>query len=583
MSQLKKLKAATTLSDLAHLLEIKPGMLSFLLYKKPKTSLYTKFSIPKSYGGTREIWAPDKELKLVQHRLANLLQNCVEEINAIHGHIEDGKHHGVAHGFKRKHTIMTNARAHVTRRYVFNVDLEDFFGTINFGRVRGYFLKDKNFALQEKVATVVAQIACHDNKLPQGSPCSPVISNLIGHLLDIMLVRLAIATGCTYSRYADDLTFSTNKRVFPSRVAKQDNEDKDVWIPGQGLKRLVAKAGFSFNEKKTRMQYRDSRQEVTGLVVNRKVNVPATYRYTVRAMVDHAMKTGGFEFIYKKVNEAGEITTTNSPGTNKQLLGMLSYIDQVDLFNKMLCEKNGIDPPDTSGRIKVFRQFLYFDAFHDISAPVIVCEGPTDNIYIRHAIKSLAASYPMLASNTSPPKLSVRLFKYGERRTSEVTQLTGGVGGLCNLLKNYHADFTTKITAPPPRHPTIILIDNDSGANAIYGAISGITKKPRPSGKEQFIHVIGNMYVVPTPFGIGGASTAIEDFFDAKTLATTLGEKTFSRASKIDEKREYGKSAFAHEVIERNAGSIDFSKFSEIFDRIAVVIDNYSRLHSTSG
>ena len=170
MSQLKQLRAATTLSDVARLLEIKPGMLSFLLYKKPKGALYAKFDIPKRHGGTREIWAPDKDLKLVQHRLANLLQNCVEEINAGRGHVEDGKRHGVAHGFKRKHTIMTNARVHVTRRYVFNVDLHDFFGTINFGRVRGFFLKDKNFALQEKVATVIAQIACHENKLPQGSP-----------------------------------------------------------------------------------------------------------------------------------------------------------------------------------------------------------------------------------------------------------------------------------------------------------------------------------------------------------------------------------------------------------------------------
>jgi RNA-directed DNA polymerase len=122
MSQLKELKAATTLGHVAHLLEIKAGMLSFLLYKKPKATLYTKFDIAKSYGGTREIWAPDKDLKLIQHRLAQLLQNCVAEINAGHGHVEDGEHHGIAHGFKRQHTIMTNARAHVTRRYVFNVD-----------------------------------------------------------------------------------------------------------------------------------------------------------------------------------------------------------------------------------------------------------------------------------------------------------------------------------------------------------------------------------------------------------------------------------------------------------------------------
>jgi hypothetical protein len=582
MLQLKQLKAATTLSELAHLLEVKPGMLSFLLYKKSKASLYTKFDIPKSYGGTREIWAPEKDLKLVQHRLANLLQNCVEEINAHNGHVEDGKRFGISHGFKRKHTIMTNARAHVTRRYVFNVDLHDFFGTINFGRVRGFFLKDKNFALHEKVATVLAQIACHENKLPQGSPCSPAISNLIGHTLDILLVRLAAASGCSYTRYADDLTFSTNKRTFPLRIARQDETDKDIWLPGHGLNRLVAKSGFSFNDKKTRMQYRDSRQEVTGLVVNRKVNVPATYRYMVRAMVNRALKEGAFELIHKKTSASGTTTITKEPGTNEQLLGMLSYIDQIDVFNRKLCEQNQIEPPDTAGRIDQFRRFLYFDAFYDISAPVIVCEGPTDNTYIKHAIKRLAPSYPMLASNTTPPKLKVRLFKYGERRTTEVTQITGGVGGLCHLLKNYHADLTSRIKAPAPRSPVIVLIDNDSGANEIYGAISGITKKPRPAGKAPFIHVTGNLYVVPTPLGPSEEKTAIEDFFDAATLATTLGAKTFARGKKIDDTKEYGKAAFAREVVEKNAGTLDFSKFSGILDRIAAVIADYSQSHPPS-
>lgn len=581
MSQLKQLKAATTLSDVARLLEVKPGMLSFLLYKKPKADLYAKFDIPKRHGGTREIWAPNKDLKLVQHRLANLLQNCVEEINTSRGHIEDGKRHGVAHGFKRKHTIMTNARVHVTRRYVFNVDLHDFFGTINFGRVRGFFLKDKNFALQERVATVIAQIACHDNKLPQGSPCSPVISNLIGHMMDMMLVRLASATGCSYSRYADDLTFSSNKSKFSPRIARQDDDDKDLWLPGQGLKRLVAKAGFSFNDKKTRMQYRDSRQDVTGLVVNRKVNVPATYRYTVRAMVDRALKTGTFERIFTKVDAAGVETTFKQPGTNRQLIGMLSYIDQVDLFNRKLRQENGLEPHDTSGRTELFRRFLYFDAFHAIGSPVIVCEGPTDNIYLRHAIKRLAPAYPILAAGT-PPKLSVRLFKYGQRRTSEITQLTGGVGGLCHLMKHYHADFTNKIKAPAPSYPVIVVVDNDAGAKDIYGAISGITKKPRPTGKEQFIHVVGNMYAVPTPLGAGGAKTAIEDFFDINTLAETLGAKTFSRAPKFDDTKHFGKAAFAREIVEKKADSIDFSRFSDILDGVVAVLADYARRHPPS-
>lgn len=156
MSKLKELQAATSLRQVASLLNVKAGMLSFQLYKKPKAGLYNKFEIPKRHGGMREILAPERELKLLQYRLSQLLQECLSEINAANGHPEDVNHQGIAHGFKRYHTIMTNGRPHVARRFVFNVDLHDFFGSINFGRVRGFFLKDKNFKLHADVATVKA-------------------------------------------------------------------------------------------------------------------------------------------------------------------------------------------------------------------------------------------------------------------------------------------------------------------------------------------------------------------------------------------------------------------------------------------
>lgn len=573
MSSLEDLKAATSLRQMASLLGVKPGMLSFLLYKKPKVALYRKFTIPKRHGGTREILAPERELKLLQHRLSKLLQSCLAEINAAHGHVEDKNHQGIAHGFKRFHSIMTNGRNHVARRYVFNVDLHDFFGTINFGRVRGFFLKNKNFKLHADVATVMAQIACHENKLPQGSPCSPVISNLISHPLDIALVRLAAGEGVTYTRYADDLTFSANEPDFPVRIAVQTSEHE--WKPGDALRRTVERGGFSFNDKKTRMQYRNSRQEVTGLTVNRKVNVPATYRYTVRAMVDSLFKTGSFQFIYKKSDEKGEIVVTNRRGERKQLLGMLSFIDQVDRFNKQLREDNNLEPFDTGGRITLFRRFLYFDFFYALGEPIIVCEGKTDNVYLKCAIKSLAAFYPKLADAGTPPKLKVRFLKYSHRRTSEVTELTGGVGGICKLLKNYHEDVITKFKAPLPEHPVIVLIDNDSGADSIYGAIAGITKKPKPAGMADFIHVTANLYVVPTPLGPGRQKTSIEDFFNDSTKKTKLNGKTFNEKD-IDDSTHYGKTAFAINVVAKNADTIDFKQFKHILDRVVRTINHYA-------
>lgn len=574
MSELQKLKAAASLSQFAQLLRVKTAMLSFQLYKKPKTTLYRKFEIAKRQGGVREILAPESDLKLLQHRLSELLQTCTVEVNAIHGHVETANLQGIAHGFKPFHSIMTNGRAHVARRFVFNVDLRDFFGSINFGRVRGFFISDENYKLHPDVATLIAQIACHENKLPQGSPCSPVISNLIGHKLDLALVRLAAGTGSTYTRYADDLTFSTNKRLFPNRLAVQTNENQ--WKPGHGLKRVVERSGFSFNEAKTRMQYRDSRQEVTGLTVNRKVNVPATYRYTVRAMVDSVFKTGDFFLVRNRLDTAGIITVEQHPGKRKQLLGMLSYIDQVDRFNKNLNENNGLEPADTHGRIELFRRFLYFDMFYALDQPLIVCEGKTDNIYLKSAMQSLAALYPSLVAPGPPAKQLIRFLKYADQRTAEITQLTGGVGGICNLLRNYHRDLTLKFKAPKPKHPVIVLIDNDNGASSIYEAIAGITKQKKPAGMADFIHVTGNLYVVPTPFGPKKSRTAIEDFFDAQTLAHRLNGKTFNREKKIDESTEYGKTAFALNVVAKNAGTIDFGGFKPVLDRVGAVLIDYA-------
>lgn len=290
MSRLTSLKAATTLSDLAKLLQFRPAGLSYILFKQPDAAKYTTFEIPKRNGGKRTIEAPIAALKLLQRKLSDLLQDCADEINKTRGGNDR-----IAHGFKRNHSIITNAKQHLHRRQVFNIDIEDFFPSINFGRVRGFFIKNKNFELHKDVATVIAQIACHTNHLPQGSPCSPVISNLIAHLMDINLVRLASTEGCVYSRYADDLTFSTNKKEFPVQIAVPTETEPHVWLPGKELQRLIELGGFRINAEKTRMDYRSSRQEVTGLVVNQKINTKQDYNHNVRAMVHSLINTGSFQ------------------------------------------------------------------------------------------------------------------------------------------------------------------------------------------------------------------------------------------------------------------------------------------------
>jgi RNA-directed DNA polymerase len=524
--------------------------------------------------------APTAQLKLVQARLANVLQNCSDEISKSNKRSdEDAQPDRISHGFKRRRSIITNARQHRNKRFVFNLDLEDFFGSINFGRVRGFFLKDKNFSLHPKVATLLAQIACRKSALPQGSPCSPVISNLVGHILDIHLAKLAARAGCTYTRYADDLTFSTNKQIFPESIAIRSPGTSHSWVAGTELCALITKSGFAINAKKTRMQYRDSRQEVTGLVVNRKVNVRREYRHLVRSMVHRLLTTGTFQHAFTAVDIAGAKSTKIVDGKLGQLHGMLGFIDGVDLLNKT----DSTAPSDKSDETKetVYRRFLLFKELYAAAAPLVVCEGKTDNVYLTHAIRSLADTYPKLATVDSAGKIAIRIrrFKYSGTSTGRILKINGGTGDLGPFIHSYRKELK-RFKAPGQLHPVIILIDNDDGAKSIYSTINKITKEQH-TREEPFIHVFGNLYVVPTPLN-GAKTSEIEDSFDQEALAIQLSGKPFSRVDNFDRNTHYGKADFAYKVVAKNAGTINFSGFTAILDRIVDVIDAHAKTHLTA-
>ena len=576
MSQLNALKSAGNLSDVARLLGFKPASLSYILYIKPGATKYNKFHIPKRSGGTRQIRAPLDDLKLLQRRVANLLQNCVDEINKANNRSDDDEYPDrIAHGFKRKRSIITNARQHKNRRFVFNVDIKDFFGSINFGRVRGYFVADKNFQLQSGVATVLAQIACFENALPQGSPSSPIISNLIGHIIDIHIAKLSERVGCTYTRYADDLTFSTNKPTFPNEIAKQIDGIEHSWLPGSELSHLIAKCGFALNPKKTRMQYRDSRQEVTGLIVNCKVNVRSEYRRTVRAMVHRLFTTGSFDFACRTIDQDGAATIHRASGRHTQLHGMLGFIDGVDLFNR------GINPSvktlPLSSKELMYRRFLMFKEFYTAPAPIVICEGKTDNVYITHAIRSLAVQYPELADVNSAGRIFIKLrrFKYAGSSTGRILRIYGGTGDLGSFIRTYRTD-TSRFKAPGMRWPVMLLIDNDSGAKTIFNIIKEITRK-KPDGSDPYTHIFGNLYLVMTPILGGAGQSTIEDCFDTATKNTVLSGKTFSPANDYDKDTNYGKADFAYKVVKPNAANIDFTGFKPILDRFVSVLGEHAK------
>lgn len=549
-----------TLNDVAILLGVKPATLAFILYKIPHQNKYTTFSVPKKSGGERIISAPEPRLKMIQGRLGKLLEQCQVEVEAK---LKLKPQCVLAHGFKPGFSIQTNAINHRGRRWVFNADLQDFFPSINFGRVYGFFMKNQHYLLNKKVATIIAQIACHENKLPQGSPCSPVISNIISHLLDIRLNELAVSKGCTYTRYADDLTFSTNEKAFPKSIAERDPAHNHRWLTGAGLTKRVAKAGFAINGQKSRMQYCDSRQEATGLVVNNKVNVKTEYYKLARTMCWHLITKGA---AFEKVNGV------SVPIDTQKLRSILAFIYHVKRWDDA---RRKVPVEETEKRCfhRVYADFLNYLSFFGQTRATIVSEGKTDNIYMRCALRSLAAHYPTLVqlSGTSKNPLA-QLFKF--TKTAEVVQhLSGGASQLSNLLSNYRK--MTKNFKGRPRQPTILVVDNDSGPENLFKHLSNLLKK-KVDGSDPYYFVYENLYVVPVP-KIGGTFTAMEKLFKPEVLNIELNGKKLDLTNKEpDGKQFYSKNTFSIEVIQKRQSTISFDGFKPLLDAIVAVQKDYA-------
>ena len=161
-----------------------------MLYNITTDSLYEPpIVIPKKNGGERVIHAP-KRVEVPSEKLSNVLWECyLESIESKSKEI-NFKTPSLSHAFEKGKVLLPTLRCIETRNTFLNIDLKNFFDSFNFGRVRGFFIKDRDFAVSPEIATVIAQIACYQGKLPQGSPSSPIITNLITRILDYRIVKL---------------------------------------------------------------------------------------------------------------------------------------------------------------------------------------------------------------------------------------------------------------------------------------------------------------------------------------------------------------------------------------------------------
>lgn len=556
-----------TRSDLADYLNIPPSKITYILFKRGVDSYYTEFEIPKKSGEPRRICAPTGDLKGVQRQLADALWEHQKSI-----YEELGIKPNISHAFEEGKSIITNAKIHRNKRIVINVDLSDFFDSIHIGRVCGFFEKNKHFNLPHESAITIAQLACYQGKLPQGAPTSPIITNLVCQVLDMHLLSFAKRYRLDYTRYADDITFSTNDKAF-----------LETWDSFYAeLEKKIRKAGFSLNEKKTRITYRDSKQVVTGLVVNKKISVDHAYCRKVRAMA-HSLYTNG------------SYSVDGVEGNIRQLEGRFAFIDQIEKYNN-ICDSAGKHNAFTlNGREKQYQQFLFYRYFFDVHKPLIVTEGKTDVRYIKAALRSLYADYPDLVEKDAKGKFlyKVDFFKRSKRFKYLFNLALDGADSLTDFYDyfaskgkdkrtNYLAYFL-RITQRTPQNPVIFVYDNEIANKnkplCKFSNHANLNEAQKQSlGKNLFLRLTpcGNLFLLTNPLVEGRTESEIEHMFTQETRSIELGGKKLSLASDFDNTRFFGKDYFSNYVL-ANYSTIDFSGFRPLLNALRTLLQEYEK------
>ena len=221
--------------------------------RRNKDKHYRVFTIPKRDGTRREVQTPRTYLKVIQWWiLDNILDSASVAENVF--------------GFVAGRSAIKNAMYHRGADHVLNVDIKQFFPSITQVQVVGVF---EGIGYSKEVAEYLADLCCYRERVPQGAPTSPAIANLVLANLDKELTIIAGNANCRYSRYADDLTFSSMELIDASIL--------------DAITTAVAQAGFKLKNTKTRFAGKGERMEVTGVVINEVLQPTRDWRKKVRA------------------------------------------------------------------------------------------------------------------------------------------------------------------------------------------------------------------------------------------------------------------------------------------------------------
>ena len=244
------------------------GTLPLFLGISPKTIFsirrrpgkhYRSFPLKKKDGTEREINTPRTYLKVIHWWILDNILNHVEIAENVFG-------------FVAGRSAVQNAEYHFGAKHVLNVDIRQFFPSIRIEQVRSIF---ESLGYSESVSEMLSDLCCLNDRVPQGAPTSPAIANLVLRELDNKLSGLAQEAGHLYSRYADDLTFSSQKKI-----------EGDFLL---SVKREVENASFELKPEKTRFSGGEGRMEVTGVVINEVLQPTRVWRKRTRATL-HRMR-----------------------------------------------------------------------------------------------------------------------------------------------------------------------------------------------------------------------------------------------------------------------------------------------------
>ena len=223
---------------------------------------YDELIIRKKNGKPRFIHEPSSELKIIQK---NILKNI----------LEDMKLSRYSYAYKKGCSLKDNVIQHVNKNVVVKLDIKNFFDSITFDKVYKTCFNETLYP--ESLGILLTNLCVYNNKLPQGAPTSGYISNLVMRNFDETIGYYCDENNISYSRYCDDMTFSGNFNVNKLILYVKD---------------LLKEKNFKLNERKTRIIKKNNRQQITGIVVNEKINICKKYKRKIRQEIYYIYKYG---------------------------------------------------------------------------------------------------------------------------------------------------------------------------------------------------------------------------------------------------------------------------------------------------